>query len=86
MLRLSEAQSKSLADPHSRAAIQDQLRWHGGLEARHSLEFRNLSPRGLEIPPPYSGYVRGRSRSDSLLTVLLGTEFNLRPISFTLEP
>lgn len=55
----------------------DQLRWHGSLGARYSLGFSILCPRHLEIPPCHSGYVRGRSRSDSLVIVLLGTDFNV---------
>ena len=77
MFRPSKVHNSSLADPHSRAAIQNQLRWHGSLGARHSLGFSILCPRGLEIPPSHSGYVRDRSNLDSLVTVLLVTDFNV---------
>ena len=77
MLRPSKAQNRSLADPHSRAAIQNQLIWHGSLGARYSLGFSILCPRGLEIPPSHSGYVRDRSNLDSIVTVLLVTDFNV---------
>ena len=77
MFRPSKVQNRSLADPHSRVAIQNQLRWHGSLGARHSLGFSILCLRDLEIPPSHSGYVRDRSNLDSLVTVLLVTDFNV---------